>query len=113
MKTRPWIVASELDSPTHIDAEDAIQAASFILFQLSGQKYTGLQRITEQYLCEETGAPIGCKWDPGYRGYWNPWIDGYTYMMGPTERSTMMLPGRSIRLRYRPVREIIDIRIGD
>lgn len=113
MKTRPWIAESELDNPTHVDAQDAIQAASFLLFQLSGQKYTGLQRITEQYVCEDTGAPVGCKWDPGHRGYWNPRIDGYTYVMGPRERSITFLPGKRIRLRYKPVHHVEEILISD
>ena len=59
MKTRPWITVAELDTPTSIDAQDAVQAASLLLFIMSGQKYGGLQRVEEQYVCEETGAPTG------------------------------------------------------
>ena len=112
MKTRPWISVAELDKPTSIDAQDAVKAASLLLFMMSGQKYGGLQRVSEQYICEETGAPVGCRWDPGMRGWWNPLVGGWTYLV-PTQRSTMLRPGRDIRLRHTPVRRIVSITIDD
>lgn len=112
MKTRPWITVQELDNPNHIDAYDSIQAASLILFMMSGQKYPGLQTVTEQYVCEPTGAPTGCSWDPGRRAWWNPGIYGFTYVMGPTEQSTRLLPGKRLKLTHSPVREINTITIS-
>lgn len=116
MKTRPWITVAELDTPTHIDAQDAVQAASLLLFMMSGQKYGGLQRVTEQYVCEETGAPTGCAWDPGMNAWWNPHIDGYTYLATAglgSQRVTRLMRGRDIRLRHTPVRRIESIALGD
>lgn len=112
MKTRPWITIQELDNPNHIDAYDAIQAASLILFMMSGQKYSGLQTVTEQYVCEMTGAPTGCVWDPGRGGWWNPAIFGFTYLLNPTERSNRLLPGKRLKLNHSPVREITEITIS-
>ena len=116
MKTRPWITVAELDTPTSIDAQDAVQAASLLLFIMSGQKYGGLQRVVEQYVCEETGAPTGCAWDPGQNAWWNPHIDGWTYLATtgiPNTRVTRLLRGRDIRLRHTPVRRVDSITIGD
>ncbi len=115
MKTRPWITLEQLDKPTSIDALDAVQAASLILFMLSGQKYGGLQRVSEQYICEASGAPVGCRWDPGVKGWWNPHIDGWTYLRDAQSLATGRTrgyPGRNIRLRYGPVRRIESITLG-
>lgn len=113
MKTRPWITAVELDNPTSIDADEAIQAASFILFALSGQRYAGVQEITEQYFCESSGAPVGCLWDPGTKRWFNSTLGFYAYLGTiPTSRSNALLPGSRIRLTHRPVRSITSITIG-
>lgn len=115
MKTLPWIATSELANPASIDAEDAVQAASFILFELSGQKYAGIQQTTEQYFCEESGAPIGCRWDPGDRRWWNPFFNVPVYQIdwGPTHNSTFLWYGKQFRLRNRPVTEIVELKVGD
>lgn len=113
MKTRPWITLQDLDNPTHIDASDAIQAASFVLFTLSGQKYTGSWEITEQYFCETSGAPNGCYWDPPTRRYLNTYYGIPAFPLGPRETSTALRPGTRFRLQHRPVREILGITIGD
>lgn len=114
MYTRPWITLSHLDNPSSIDAEDAIQAASFILYMLSGQKYPGIQSVTEQYFCEESGAPVGCVWDPGNKRFWNSSLNiwAWSYGRGPTSNSNVLLRGRRIRLQHRPVVEVTQVTIG-
>lgn len=109
MKTRPWITVNELDHPHSVDAQDAVLAASHLLFQLSGQKYAGVQETTEQYMCETTGAPIGCTWDPGVRGFWNPAIGMYVYT--PPQGLRSLLGGQNIILRGTPVVHVLSVSI--
>jgi hypothetical protein len=112
MKTRPWIDVSELMSPGDPEAENAVLAASSVLFELSGQKYGGIFTTTEQYFCETTGAPTGCSWDPGERGYWNPAIGAYAYMLGGRLGGRGFAQGGDIRLRRKPVRSIVKLEVG-
>ncbi len=112
MKTRPWITKSDLLKGTDLEADNAIMAASLILFMLSGQKYTGVMSVTEQYTCETTGAPVGCYWDPSADSYWNPLIGSYVFTQGPSRRSTRLVPGTYIQLSRRPVREIEQITVA-
>lgn len=112
MKTRPWITVQDLDDATHIDSEDAVQAASFVLFMLSGQKYPGIWEITEQYFCEVNGAPNGCLWDAPSNRWVNTTWGFYAHPVGPSGRSTVLRPGKRFRLQHRPVREITEITIG-
>lgn len=44
-----WISAADTIDPTGPYTESAVQFASFILFKLSGEKYTGIQTVTEVY----------------------------------------------------------------
>lgn len=47
-----WISAADTIDPTGPYTESAIQYASFILYKLSGEKYTGVQTTTEVYTSE-------------------------------------------------------------
>lgn len=111
MKTRPWITREDLLSPGDREADNAIMAASSVLFALSGQKFGGLFTTTEQYTCESTGAPVGCSWDAGERAYWNGALGAYTYVQrhlgGPR-----LSPGNDIRLQNRPVQQITSLVIN-
>jgi hypothetical protein len=44
-----WITVQDLDTPSSPYAGEAVQAASYILWQLSGRKFSGVQTITEIY----------------------------------------------------------------
>lgn len=44
-----WCATTDLVEPTSINAPAAVQWASDILFRLSGEKFTGLQQVTEVY----------------------------------------------------------------
>lgn len=44
-----WITAADLSDPEHEMAPLIAEAASFILFKRSGQKYPGVQSVTEWY----------------------------------------------------------------
>lgn len=110
MKTRPWANVGDLKVPHDPNAENAVLAASSILFSLSGQKYGGIFRATEQYACETSGAPTGCVWDAGANAYWNPALGAYAFIQGMPRRSRL-LPGSAIRLRNQPVRSIVEITV--
>ena len=45
----PWISVDDLEDPTSLFAAEAIDAASFVLFHLSGRKYGGVRTTTESY----------------------------------------------------------------
>lgn len=47
-----WISAADTIDPTGPYTESAIQYASFVLYKLSGEKYTGVQTTTEIYTSE-------------------------------------------------------------
>lgn len=112
MKMRPWIELSDLESPASPEAENAIMAASSVLFALSGQRFGGVFTTTEQYVCETTGAPVGCSWDAGENAYWNPALGAYAYVQN-SPGGRRFGPGGDIRLRGRPVRRVIELRVGD
>ncbi len=109
MKTRPWINVNELDTPTSVDAYDAIEAASFVLFMLSGQRYTGLQSTTEQYFCETSGAPNNCSYIEARRFWWNHTQDIAAYQVFPRG---YMMNGSRFRLAHRPVVRVTEVIAG-
>jgi hypothetical protein len=45
----PWVEASDLDDANDPNGLAAVQAASSILYALSGRKYRGLRELTERY----------------------------------------------------------------
>lgn len=49
MATISWITGAELENPNLPEADLAAEVASFILYKLSGEKYTGTQTTTEWY----------------------------------------------------------------
>lgn len=51
-----WISASDTIDPTGPYTESAVQFASFILYKLTGEKYTGTRTTTEVYT-SDTGTP--------------------------------------------------------
>lgn len=44
-----WISAADTIDPTGPYTDSAVQFASFVLYKLSGEKYTGIQTVTEVY----------------------------------------------------------------
>ena len=44
-----WISVDDLEDPTSPHAAEAVSAASFVLFNLSGRKYSGVHTTTEVY----------------------------------------------------------------
>lgn len=52
---QPWITVDDLAEPTNPDAPWAVEAASWILFKLSGEKYPGVREVTEYYSVDAAG----------------------------------------------------------
>lgn len=51
-----WISAADTIDPTGPYTDSAVQFASFILYKLSGEKYTGIQSITEVYTTDAVAS---------------------------------------------------------
>ena len=106
-----WLDFSDLDSPSDPYAEYAIDTASFILWSLSGRKYTGVRTTTEQYVCPEYDTPTGCYWE-NERVFVNA-AGGFNGFVVPSHLvQTHQSYGTRFRLRRQPVRKIHEISIG-
>jgi len=55
LPTAGWVEVDQINCDPQF-AEDAIAIASTVLYQLSGRKYPGLRRITEEYVGEGCGG---------------------------------------------------------
>jgi hypothetical protein len=71
----PWITTDVLVDPLSPHADDAIEAASFVLYMLSGRKYGGVRTVTEEY-CQLGTSQFGVGYGhqnrmmlPGSGGY--------------------------------------------
>lgn len=53
-----WISAADTIDPTGPYTESAVQFASFILYKLSGEKYNGIQTVTEVYTSDTTASTL-------------------------------------------------------
>ena len=118
----PWVETGDLVDPTSPYAADAAEAASFVLFHLSGRKYGGVHTITEEY-CQVGLDQI---WASTYYGpYGRPMLPGPSGypMMYPELRYgviTNRVGGQCghcgcthlLRLRGGPVREITSVKVG-
>lgn len=89
-----WISASDTIDPTGPYTESAVETASFILYKLSGEKYSGIQTVTEAYN-SDTYSSIQI--EPAF-------VAGNIY------NTTLLADGfRNLRLRHTPVRSIESI----
>lgn len=106
----PWLSLDDLDSPNDAYAEYAIDSASFMLWALSGRKYSsGVAK--EQYVCSQFDVPAGCTWETP-----SSFTDGYTgvraYIVPNHLVQTGQRYGTRFRLRRQPVRRIREVSIG-
>jgi len=89
-----WISASDTIDPTGPYTESAVQFASFVLYKLSGEKYTGIQTVTEVYTSDLATSNIT-----------NPsLISGNMYNVPKLTEGQ-----RNLRLRNTPVRSIVSL----
>ena len=109
-----WITADELGDYSYTEyTEEAIQVASNLLWAMSGRKYTGETVVTERYTCTLRNNRMG----PSDRTNSPVLFGGDVYNIPSgdyDEYSELTADGLSpdarIRLRGRPVTEIISMR---
>ena len=123
----PWITTADLIDQTFVTdnlqlAQDAVDSASFVLFHLSGRKYGGVHKITEEY-CQVGLDQI---WASTYYGpYGRPMLPGPSGypMMYPELRYgviTNRVGGQCgscgcthlLRLRGGPVLNVTSVKVG-
>ncbi len=104
---QPWIEVSDLNNPSDPYAEYSINAASFLLWSLSGRKYGGVREITEQYICPSYDIPINCSLDDSTKSFWNPSVNAQSYLL----LDSPQVLGTRIRLRQFPVRKIMSVSV--
>lgn len=54
----PWITEDDLATPDSLYAQEVIDYATFVLFKLSGEKYSGVSTATETYVSESRTATL-------------------------------------------------------
>lgn len=106
MSTVRWASVESLQQSAHPRAAEALDAASFILWSLSGRQYTGIRRVTEMY---DTSRALSA----GAGGVRPVMQNGRIYNTGG---SGCCCTGcgvfHRIRLRGTPVRRIIEVHVA-
>lgn len=89
-----WISAADTIDPTGPYTDSAVQYASFVLYSLSGEKYTGIQTTTEVYTSQGVSSNAS-----------SPFlISGNMYNLPRLSEGQ-----RNLRLRQTPVRSVNSI----
>lgn len=112
-----WITASELGPYSNTEfAEEAAQAASFLLWTMSGRRFNGETTVTERYACAKRAYRMG----PSSKNYAATLINGEAYNVPVADFdqyaelvSDGLSPESRIKLRGRPVTQIHAIRTRD
>lgn len=109
-----WITPEELG--VYADTEfayEAAKAASYLMWSLSGRKYSGTTTVTERYVC----ATLSFRYGPSVRNNKAELILGDVYNIPYTDMdshtavtSDGLSPQSRLRLRGRPVQKIHTIR---
>lgn len=114
MSNNLWIQPSELGSYANTEyAEEAARVASYMLWAMSGRKYTGETTVTERYTCTLRNNRLGAS-----RKTTSPILFGgdvYNIPSGDYDEYSEltadgMSPDSRIRLRGRPVTKIHSMR---
>ena len=100
----PWVAVSELATPTNPHAAEFAQAATDILWELSGRRYSGVRTVTETY---KQLAPQ--ELDSGLP---TPVLDRGTVRNVYSSCETCGC-SHLVKLRGQPVREIEAVRFND
>lgn len=104
---RLWINLSDLDNPSDPYAEYAAYSATYLLWGLSGRKYSGVGEITEQYICPEYDIPANCSW-VGHNTFTSH-LGYYGYVVDQINHQALH---SRFRLRQQPVRKIVSVSVG-
>jgi hypothetical protein len=115
--TNLWIQPEELGPYANTEyAYEACKAASYLLWTMSGRKYTGEVTVTERYVCAKRAYRMG----PSSKNYYATLIAGEVYNIPITDFqeyaelvSDGLSPESRIKLRGRPVTKIHAVRTRD
>jgi hypothetical protein len=115
--TALWVTAEELGQYANTEfAQEAAEAASFLLWGMSGRKYTGITTVTERYVCAKRAYRLGAS----SKNYYAALIAGEVYNMPISDFDQYaelvadgLSPESRIKLRGRPVTQIHSIRTRD
>lgn len=91
-----WLKNSDTFDPTGSFTTEAVATASFIMYKLSGERYTGVQQATESY-----GS-----------GYFNPMKLQPVLVQGDIKNIPIHEGIRELRLRNSPVVSIQSVHLG-
>lgn len=95
----PWITAADTQDPTDPVAEWAADAASRILYKLSGEKYAGIESATEYYSLENLSSA----------NYGSQIMRGRIH--STSRRGTQGM--NKLRLRHTPIVSVESVYIGN
>lgn len=117
MGTSLWIQPSELGDYANTEyAQEAAETASYLMWTMSGRKYTGEVTVTERYVCAKRAYRMG----PSSKNYYGTLIAGEVYNIPITDFqeyaelvSDGLSPESRIKLRGRPVTKIHSVRTRD
>lgn len=115
--TALWVQPEELGNYAGTEfALEAAQTASYLLWAMSGRKFTGTTTVTERYVCAKRAYRMG----PSSKNYYGTLIAGEVYNIPITDFqeyaelvSDGLSPESRIKLRGRPVTKIHSIRTRD
>ena len=114
MGTSLWVQPAELGSYANTEfAQEACETASYLMWTMSGRKFTGETTVTERYVCAKRAYRLG----PSSRNYYGTLVSGQLYNIPVADFqeyteliSDGLSPESRIKLRGRPVTKIHSIR---
>ena len=109
-----WITPEELGVYAETEfAYEAAKAASYLMWSLSGRKYSGITTVTERYVC----ATLSYRYGPSVRNNKAELVLGDVYNIPYTDMDSYtavttdgLSPQSRLRLRGRPITKIHTIR---
>lgn len=112
-----WVYPADLGAYENTEfAQEACEVASYLMWTMSGRKYTGEVTVTERYVCAKRAYRMG----PSSKNYYGTLIAGEVYNIPITDFqeyaelvSDGLSPESRIRLRGRPVTKIHSVRTRD
>lgn len=102
-----WADVTALDKPTSPNAKEALATASYLLWVLSGRRWSGWHTVTEEYVCDGFMS--------GTNGWWpttQQWEVAENHFITTTaDPHWGKRPGqRFLFLRHRPARELLAVK---
>ena len=113
--TALWVTPADLGHYANTEfAQEACEMASYLMWTMSGRKFTGEVTVTERYVCAKRAYRMG----PSSKNYYATLISGEVYNIPITDFqeyaelvSDGLSPESRIKLRGRPVTKIHSVRI--